>query len=127
MLVGLRLHALPWHYYYYYYYLLLLLLLPLLLLPSSTQLQRLIHNFRDWCCHLVKKTNSGPASHHHPRSSPLEVEFCEGDQHRLRSAQLCLLEVFQFYLQLGKQREAGRVGDDSHVVIGQSFPGKKEV
>jgi hypothetical protein len=59
----------------------------------------------------------------------LEVVFCEGVQHRL---QFCLnhfscikMEAFQFYLQLGKQRKVGLVGDDSHVVLGQIFPGEK--
>jgi hypothetical protein len=34
--------------------------------------------------------------------------------------------AFQFYLQSGKQMEIGWVGDDSHVVFGQKFPGEKE-
>jgi hypothetical protein len=33
--------------------------------------------------------------------------------------------AFQFYLQLGKQRKVGWVGDDSHVVFGTKFPGEK--
>jgi hypothetical protein len=56
----------------------------------------------------------------------LEVVFCEAVQHCLR---FCLdrlscvkMAAFQFYLQSGKQRKAGWVGDDSHVVFGQKFP-----
>jgi hypothetical protein len=30
---------------------------------SKAIIQRTIHNFRDWCCHLVKKLNSGPTGH----------------------------------------------------------------
>jgi hypothetical protein len=33
--------------------------------------------------------------------------------------------AFQFYLQSGKQRKVGWVGDDSHVVFSQKFPGEK--
>jgi hypothetical protein len=32
--------------------------------------------------------------------------------------------AFQFYLQSGKQRKVGWVGDDSHVVFGKKFPGE---
>jgi hypothetical protein len=35
------------------------------------------------------------------------------------------MAAYQFYLQPGKQRKAGWAGDDSHVVFGQKFPGKK--
>jgi hypothetical protein len=55
--------------------------------------------------------------------------FCEGVQHRLR---FCLdhlscdkMAVFQSYLQSGKRRKLGLVGDDSHVVFGQTFRGGK--
>jgi hypothetical protein len=33
--------------------------------------------------------------------------------------------AFQFYLQSGEQRKVGWLGDDSHVVFGQKFPGEK--
>jgi hypothetical protein len=56
----------------------------------------------------------------------LEVEFCEGVQHRLR---FCLdslncdkMASFQFYLQSGKQRKIWWVGDDSDVAIGSKLP-----
>jgi hypothetical protein len=59
----------------------------------------------------------------------LEVVFCEGVQHCLR---FCLHQLnyvkmvaSQFYLQLGKQRKVGWMGDDSHVVFGQTAPGEK--
>jgi hypothetical protein len=35
------------------------------------------------------------------------------------------MAAFQFCLQLGKQRKVGWVGDESHVVFGQQFPGEK--
>jgi hypothetical protein len=35
------------------------------------------------------------------------------------------MATFQFYLQSGKQRKVGWVGDDSRVVFGQKFPGEK--
>jgi hypothetical protein len=37
------------------------------------------------------------------------------------------MAAFQFYLQSGKQRKVGWVGDDSHVAFGQKVPGEKEV
>jgi hypothetical protein len=59
----------------------------------------------------------------------LEDVSCEGVQHRQR---LCLdrincvkMAAFQFYFQLGKQRKAGRVRDDSHVAFDLKFPGGK--
>jgi hypothetical protein len=59
----------------------------------------------------------------------LEVVLCEGVRHRLR---FCLnhlscvkMAAFQFYLQSGKQRRVGWVGDDCHIVFGQKFPGEK--
>jgi hypothetical protein len=59
----------------------------------------------------------------------LDVVFCEGVQHHLR---FCLdhlncvkMADFQFYLQSGKQKKVGWVGDDSHVVFGQKFSGEK--
>jgi hypothetical protein len=33
--------------------------------------------------------------------------------------------AFQFYLQSGKQRKVGWVGEDSCVVFGKKFPGEK--
>jgi hypothetical protein len=33
--------------------------------------------------------------------------------------------AFQFYLQSAKQTKVGWVGDDSHTVFGQKFPGEK--
>jgi hypothetical protein len=33
------------------------------------------------------------------------------------------MAAFQFYLHSGKQRKVGWVGDNSHVVFGQKFPG----
>jgi hypothetical protein len=35
------------------------------------------------------------------------------------------MAVFQFYLKSGKHRKLGWVGDDSHVVFGNKFPGNK--
>jgi hypothetical protein len=35
------------------------------------------------------------------------------------------MAAFQFYLQLGKQREVRWVGDGSHVVFGKKLPGEK--
>jgi hypothetical protein len=35
------------------------------------------------------------------------------------------MAAFQLYLQSGKQRKVGWVGDHSHVVFGQKFPGEK--
>jgi hypothetical protein len=35
------------------------------------------------------------------------------------------MAAFPFYLHLGKQRKVGWVGNDSHVVFGQKFPGEK--
>jgi hypothetical protein len=35
------------------------------------------------------------------------------------------MAAFQFYLQSGKKRKVVWVEDDSHVVFGQKFPGKK--
>jgi hypothetical protein len=59
----------------------------------------------------------------------LEVVFCEGVQHRPRFCldhHICVkMAAFQFYLQLGKQRKVGWVGDESHIVFGQIFPGEK--
>jgi hypothetical protein len=84
-------------------------------------IQRVIHNFRNWCCHLVKIT-LGLLVYH--QSSPLprictvpsvsamftcilEVVICECVQHRL---QFCLdhlncikMAAFQFYLALCKR------------------------
>jgi hypothetical protein len=37
----------------------------------------------------------------------------------------CVMTVFIFYLQSGKRRKVGWVGDDSHVVFGKKFPGEK--
>jgi hypothetical protein len=37
---------------------------------ENSEIQRAIHNFRDWCCPLVKRTNFGPTGHNHLRSSP---------------------------------------------------------
>jgi hypothetical protein len=109
-------------------------------------LQRPIHNYREWCSHLVKKSGFGPTGHHHPRSSyllrvctvpstsavfksMLGVVFCEGVQHRLR---FCLdhlncvkMAFFQFYFQSGKQRKVWLVGDGSHAVSSQKSPGEK--
>jgi hypothetical protein len=56
--------------------------------------------------------------------------FCEGVQHRL---QFCLnqlncvkMAAFQFYLQMGKKRKIGWVGDNNHVVSGKKkFSGEK--
>jgi hypothetical protein len=60
----------------------------------------------------------------------LEVVFCEAVQHRLRfyldHLSCVKTAAFQFYLQSGKQRKVGLVGDDSHVVFDQKFPGEKE-
>jgi hypothetical protein len=36
------------------------------------------------------------------------------------------MAAFQFYLQSGKQRKVGWVGNDSHIVFGQKFPGEKK-
>jgi hypothetical protein len=33
--------------------------------------------------------------------------------------------AFQFYLQSGKQRKVGWVGDGSHIGFGRTFPGEK--
>jgi hypothetical protein len=35
------------------------------------------------------------------------------------------MAAFQFYLQSGKQRKVGWVGEDSHVGFGQKIPGEK--
>jgi hypothetical protein len=35
------------------------------------------------------------------------------------------MAAFQSYLQSGKQRKVGWVGDESHVVFGKKFPGEK--
>jgi hypothetical protein len=35
------------------------------------------------------------------------------------------MAAFQFYLQLGKQRKVGWVGDDSHVLFSKKFPAEK--
>jgi hypothetical protein len=35
------------------------------------------------------------------------------------------MAAFQYYLQSGKQRKLGWVGDDSHFVFDQKFPGKR--
>jgi hypothetical protein len=35
------------------------------------------------------------------------------------------MAAFQFYLQSGKQKKVGCVGDDSHVISDQQFPGEK--
>jgi hypothetical protein len=35
------------------------------------------------------------------------------------------MAAFQFYLKLGKLGKLGWVGNDSHVVFGQQFPGEK--
>jgi hypothetical protein len=60
--------------------------------------------------------------------------FCEGVQHRLRFGldhhHCDKTGAFQFYLQSetqrkvagGQVRRVGWVGDDSHVVFGQTFP-----
>jgi hypothetical protein len=37
-------------------------------------IQRANHNFRDWCCHLVKNY-FWPAGHHHTRSNPHPLVF----------------------------------------------------
>jgi hypothetical protein len=37
------------------------------------------------------------------------------------------MTAFEVYLQSGKQRKVGWVGDESHDVFGQKFPGEKEV
>jgi hypothetical protein len=42
----------------------------------TSRLQKAIHNFRDYCCHLVK-TNFGPAGHHRPLN-PKKSEGNEG-------------------------------------------------
>jgi hypothetical protein len=59
---------------------------------------------------------------------PLSLVF-EGVQHRLRFCLdhiICVkMAAFQFYLQSGKQRKVGWVGDDIHVVFGQKFTGEK--
>jgi hypothetical protein len=44
--------------------------LPAYPLLSSILVQKVIHNFRDWC-YIWSETNFGPTSHHHPQSSPL--------------------------------------------------------
>jgi hypothetical protein len=36
------------------------------------------------------------------------------------------MAAFQFYLQSGKQRKVGWVGDYSHVVFGQKIPGVRQ-
>jgi hypothetical protein len=59
----------------------------------------------------------------------LEVVFCEGVSAACDSASITSIvkmEVFQFYLQSGKQRKIGWVGDDRHVAFGQKFPGEKK-
>jgi hypothetical protein len=59
----------------------------------------------------------------------LEVMFCVGVQHRLQfyldHLNCAKMMAFQFYLQSGKQRKIGCVGDHSHVVFGQNFPSEK--
>jgi hypothetical protein len=49
-----------------------------------------------------------------------------------RSWRFCLdhlkfvqMAAFLFYLQSGKQRKVGRVGDNSHVASGKKFPREK--
>jgi hypothetical protein len=68
-------------------------------------------------CHFFKRT--------------LEVVFSEGVQHRmpfyLDRLNCVKMAVFQFYLQSGKLRAVGWVGDDSHVIFGQKFNGEKEM
>jgi hypothetical protein len=55
--------------------------------------------------------------------------FCEGVQHHLLFSldhfNRVKMAEFQFYLQSGKQRKVGWVGDDSHIVFGQKFPGEE--
>jgi hypothetical protein len=43
-----------------------------------------------------------------------------------RIPQLCQNGGFKIYLQSGKQRKVGWVGDESHIVFGQKFSGEKE-
>jgi hypothetical protein len=59
------------------------------------------------------------------------VIFGEGDDHHL---QFCVdhlscikMAAFLLYLQLGKQRKIGWVGEYSHAVFDQKFMVKKEV
>jgi hypothetical protein len=67
-----------------------------------SSIQRAIHNFRDWCCHLFEV------------KCIQEVVFCEGVQHRLRfffdHLSWVELAAIQFCLQLGTQRKVCRVG-----------------
>jgi hypothetical protein len=39
-----------------------------------------------------------------------------------RSLELCQMAAFQFYLQSGKQRKVGWVGDGSHIIFGHKIP-----
>jgi hypothetical protein len=57
------------------------------------------------------------------------VVFSKSVQHHLRiwldHLNCVKMATFQFYLQFGKQRKVGWVGDDSHVAFGKKFPGEK--
>jgi hypothetical protein len=55
----------------------------------------------------------------------LKVVFREGIQHRLHHLNFLKMAAIQLYLQSGKQRKAGLVGDDSHVAFNQTFPNVK--
>jgi hypothetical protein len=55
----------------------------------------------------------------------LKAMFCEGVQYCLGHLNCVKLAAFQFYLQSGKQRKVGWVGDDSHVIFCQKVPGEK--
>jgi hypothetical protein len=59
----------------------------------------------------------------------LEVVFCDDVQHRIRFCPQHLncvnMAAFQFYLQSGKQKKVGGVGDDNHVALGQKFHDEK--
>jgi hypothetical protein len=59
----------------------------------------------------------------------LEVVFYEGVQHclpfYLNNLSCSKMAVFHSYLQSGKQRKVGWMGDNSNVMFGQKFPGEK--
>jgi hypothetical protein len=108
------------------------------------KLQKVIHNLWDWCCHLVKTLGllatitlevvsfctyvlvpSASAIFFNAswKSRSVRVFSTACDSASITSG--VKMEVFQFYLQLGKQRKVGWVGDYSHVAFGQKFPGEK--
>jgi hypothetical protein len=123
------------------------------LLTNIWNIRNGIHNF--WNCTATvqyslysHKTNFGPTDHRHPRSSPLprvcsfrsasaifkcilEVMFCKVVWRRLlfclQHLRCVKMATSQFYLQSGKQRKLGWVGDVSHVSFGKKFPGEREM